>query len=123
VYEAAKKTEEQAGADYVPIPKGYRMLIAMPKVRDVTDGGIYKPGQLVAREETASIVGQVIDMGADCYKDLTKFPSGPWCENGDWIMFRSYAGTRFKINGREFRVINDDVVECVVKDPRHIERV
>jgi co-chaperonin GroES (HSP10) len=116
------KSEEEAGNDYVPVPKGYRMLIAMPVVSEKTEGNIFLPDNHRAREETASIIGQVVDMGGDCYKDVGKFPNGPWCETGDWIMFRSYAGTRFKIGEREFRLINDDTVEAVVKDPRHIKR-
>ena len=115
-------TEEQAGVDYVPVPTGYRLLIAMPMVEEKTSGGIFRPDSEREREGTASIVGQVVDMGKDCYADKDKFPNGPWCEVGDWVLFRSYAGTKFKINGREFRTINDDTVEGTVKDPRHIKR-
>lgn len=123
MYEPSKDAEEQAGVDYVPVPKGYRMLIAMPVVEEKTQGGVYRPDQERSREETASIVGQVVDMGPDCYHDKAKFPNGPWCELGDWVLFRSYAGTRFKINGREFRFVNDDTIEGTVRDPRHIKRV
>lgn len=106
----------------LPVPQGYHILIALPAIKDKSDGGIIIPDDPAAREHTASIVGNVISMGADAYEDKTKFPTGPWCKVGDWVMFRSYSGTRFKIKGQEFRLINDDTVNAVVADPRLIER-
>ena len=67
-------------------------------------------------EEIGSVCGFALKMGADAYGDKTRFPSGPWCERGDWVLMRSY-GTRFKVHGKEFRLINDDSVEAVVEDP------
>ena len=64
----------------------------------------------------------VLEMGADCYNDLKRFPSGPFCKKGDWILMRSYSGTRFRVQGKEFRLINDDSVEAVVEDPRGVVR-
>ena len=61
-------------------------------------------------------------MGPDCYKDYAKFPTGPWCSEGDWVVMRAYSGTRINIHGKEFRLINDDTVEAVVNDPRGIQR-
>ena len=81
------------------------------------------PDGLRAAEETASIIGFVMAMGADAYKDHSKFPNGPFCKKGDFVIFRSYSGTRFKIHGKEFRLINDDTVEAVVDDPRGYTRV
>ena len=69
------------------------------------------------------MVGFVIKMGPDCYRDKTRFPHGPWCKEGDFIIMRAYSGTRIKIHGKEFRIINDDTVEAVVDDPRGIHRV
>ena len=62
-------------------------------------------------------------MGDDCYQDKNRFPNGPYCEKGDWIIMRSYSGTRFMVHGKEFRLINDDSVEAVVQDPRGIVKV
>ena len=62
-------------------------------------------------------------MGNEAYKDEDKFPSGPYCKEGDWVVFRSYSGTRFKVENQEFRIINDDTVEAVVEDPRGVKRV
>lgn len=106
----------------LPVPQGYHILIALPGVKDKTEGGIHLPDQHTDREHTASIVGTVISMGPDCYKDTAKFPTGPWCKIDDWVMFRSYSGTRFKIKGTEFRILNDDTVQAVIADPRLIER-
>jgi len=106
----------------LPEPKGYKMLIVLPELKEKTAGGILLPERALEREQTASIVGFVYKMGDLCYKDENKFPTGPWCKEGDFVLFHAYSGTRFKVNGREFRLINDDTVEAVVDDPRGITR-
>lgn len=111
----------QLAAD-LPEPKGYRILIALPEVQEKTAGGIIRPDDLRKKEETASILGLVIELGPDCYADESRFPGGPYCKAGDWVIFRSYSGTRFKIKGREYRLINDDTVEGVVANPQVFER-
>jgi co-chaperonin GroES (HSP10) len=105
----------------LPQPKGYKILIAIPK-RDEKIGNILTPTQWQKAEETASIYGMVISVGDTAYLDPDKFPTGPWCQPGDWVIFRSYSGTRLKVEGVEYRLINDDTVEAVVDDPRKIER-
>lgn len=121
MYTANKVEDEQLKAK-LPEPSGYRLLIAVPEVSEKTDGGVYMPDQLKKAEETASIVGFVVKAGPDAYADLNKFPNGPWCKEGDFVIFRSYSGTRFKVLGKEFRLINDDTVEAVVEDPRGYSR-
>jgi co-chaperonin GroES (HSP10) len=120
MYEASKLSKETL--DNLPTPKGYRILISVPEIEEKTKGGIIRPDVLKSKEETASIVGQVLSMGSDCYADPDRFPEGPYCKEGDWIMFRAYSGTRFKVGGKEFRLINDDVVEATLKNPEGIER-
>lgn len=107
----------------LPKPKGYKLLVAMPELEEKTAGGVIIPDSLKDREHTASIVGCVIELGPDAYKDEEKFPNGPFCEKGDWIIFRSYSGTRFKVSDQEFRLINDDTVEAVIDDPREYIRI
>ena len=114
---------EISDRDAVPVPTGYHILIAVPSIEEKTKGGIIRPDQLRQLEKTASIFGLVLAVGPDAYKDEAKFPSGPWCKVDDWVVFRSYSGTRFIVNGQELRLINDDTVEAVVADPRQIERV
>ena len=121
MYTANNVEDEQLKAK-LPEPSGYRLLIAVPEISEKTDGGLIRPDQLVKAEETASIVGFVVKAGPDAYADLNKFPNGPWCKEGDFVIFRSYSGTRFKVLGKEFRLINDDTVEAVVEDPRGYSR-
>ena len=106
----------------LPHRKGYRILIAVPELEGKTEGGVYMPESLKAREETASIIGFVMTVGPEAYADKDRFPTGPWCQEGDFVIFRSYSGTRFKVGGKEFRLINDDTVEAVVDDPRGYTR-
>jgi len=106
----------------LPEPTGYRILIVIPEIAEQTDGGIYRPEELRTREQTASVIGFVMKLGPDCYNDPKRFPNGPWCKAGDFVVFRSYSGTRIKVHGKELRLINDDTVEAVVEDPRGYER-
>ena len=110
-------------ASQMPKPKGYKILIALPEPDEKTDGGIIKARQTMHNEEVGSIVGFVLDMGPDAYANLGRFPTGPFCKKGDWVVMRSYSGTRFSVHGKEFRLINDDSVEAVVEDPRGIVKV
>ena len=107
----------------MPEPQGYKLLIALPDPDEKTEGGILKAASTLHDEEVGSIVGMVLKMGADAYNDPSRFPNGPYCKEGDWIIMRSYSGTRFKVHGKEFRLINDDSVEAVVEDPRGIIKV
>lgn len=106
----------------LPEPQGYKILIAIPELDGKTEGGVYMPDNLKQMEETASIIGYVIRVGDEAYSNESRFPNGPWCKTGDFVIFRSYSGTRFKVHGKEFRIINDDTVEAVVEDPRGYTR-
>jgi len=121
--QAVEESSEAEKAKQLPGPSGYHILIGIPESEEKTDGGILKARQTIEIEETATIVGFVLKIGPDCYKDKKRFPSGPWCKEGDFILMRSYSGTRISIHGQEFRIINDDTVEAVVEDPRGIKRV
>jgi co-chaperonin GroES (HSP10) len=115
------ETPEQK-AKQLPDPSGYRMLCAIPEVDKKFDSGILKADITVHHEELLTTVLFVLKMGPDCYKDEKRFPSGPWCKEGDFVLVRPHSGTRLKIHGREFRIINDDSVEGIVEDPRGISR-
>lgn len=108
---------------HIPIPQGYKILVAMPKLEEKTAGGIIRPDLFIDREQVASLYGCVIKLGPTAYKDEEKFPEGAYCKAGDWVIFRSYSGTRFKVDDQEYRLINDDTVEAVVADPSKIQRV
>ena len=109
-------------AKQLPKPSGYRILCAIPDIEKEYDSGIVKADTTVHFEELLTTVLFVVDMGPDCYKDESRFPSGPWCKKGDVILVRPNSGTRVVIHGREFRLINDDSVEAVVDEPRGIRR-
>lgn len=115
------KQDEQK-AMQLPEPKGYRILCAVPEADETFESGIIKAGDTRRVEENATVVLFVLKVGDLCYADKDRFPTGPWCKEGDFVLTRAYAGTRFKIHGREFRIINDDTVEGVVEDPRGYTR-
>lgn len=115
-------TNEQK-ASMLPKPTGWKILAVVPDVKETFENSsILKADSYMKQEEHATTVLFVLDVGPDAYKDKEKFPSGPWCKAGDFILVRTYSGTRFKIFGKEFRLLNDDQVDAVVQDPRGITR-
>lgn len=117
--------DNESKASALPIPTGWKMLCIVPEVDEKIAGtslDLVRDAATMRQEEHATTVLFVLRMGPDAYKDSAKFPSGAWCKEGDFVLVRTYSGTRFKIFGKEFRMINDDQVECVVQDPRGITR-
>jgi co-chaperonin GroES (HSP10) len=109
-------------ARQLPDPSGYHILCAIPKIDETFDSGLIKADITKQHEELLTTVLWVIKMGPDCYQDKERFPSGPWCKVGDFVLVRPHTGSRLKIHGQEFRLINDDSVEGTVQDPRGISR-
>jgi len=112
-------------AKQLPDPKRFHVLCVVPEAMEQyaeSDVGIIKSSQAMYHEEVLTSVLFVVKLGPDAYKDETRFPSGPSCKEGDFVIVRPNSGTRLKIHGREFRIINDDSVEAVVEDPRGITR-
>jgi len=116
-------TTENKPATQLPVPVGYRILCAIPEQEEKYESGIIKADITVKHEEVLTTVLFVIAMGPECYQDPVRFPNGPWCKVGDFVLVRPNSGSRVLIHGREFRIINDDTVEAVVEDPRGIKRV
>lgn len=110
-------------AKQVPDPATYHLLCVLPDIDDEYESGLVKAGQTMHYEELLSPVLFVVKMGPDAFKDEKRFPSGPSCKVGDFVLVRPNTGTRIKIHGKEFRIINDDSVEAVVQDPRGVTRV
>ena len=122
---AAKSVEalQQEFDEQLPKPVGYRVLVALPNIDDTFDGSdLIKANTTKHHEYIMSIIGIVLDMGNEAYGDKERFPSGPWCKQGDYVMFRANTGTRFTVNGQEYRLMNDDSIESVVDDPRGVQR-
>tara|TARA_Y100001937_G_scaffold114180_1_gene163656 strand:+ start:1315 stop:1731 length:417 start_codon:yes stop_codon:yes gene_type:complete len=118
----AKKVAEVILDKHIPIPVGYRVLVRLPSVEDKFEGGIAKAASTIREEYILSMVGVVTDMGEQAYKDAERFPDGPWCKEGDYVMFRANTGTRFKVGKEEYRLMNDDSIEAVIKDVSRLTR-
>ena len=107
----------------LPVPVGYRVLVALPQVEETFgETGLLKSNTTMNQEHIMSIIGLVMDMGEQAYSDEDRFPTGPWCKPGDYVMFRMNTGTRFKVGGVEYRLMNDDSIEAIVADPRGVTR-
>ena len=107
-------------ASSLPRPTGYRILILPFTQSSVTKGGIHLAKQTVDKERLSTVVGYVVSTGPDAYSDLNKFPEGPWCKEGDWVIFGRYAGARFLIEGGDMRLLNDDEILACIDDPEAI---
>lgn len=116
-------TSAEEKAKQIPEPSTFHLLCVLPEIDEEYESGLVKAGQTVHFEELLSPVLFVVKVGPDAYKDEKRFPSGPSCKAGDFVLVRPNTGTRIKIHGKEFRIINDDSVEAVVQDPRGITRV
>jgi co-chaperonin GroES (HSP10) len=117
--------DDATKATMLPEPTGWKLLCAVPEVDEKIAGtslDLVRDATTMRQEESATTVLFVLKVGPDAYKDQTKFPGGPWCKEGDFVLVRTYSGTRFKIFGKEFRLINDDQIDAVVQDPRGLTR-
>ena len=118
-------TPPEEKASSLPKPTGWKLLCIVPDVSEKLDGtdlDLVKPTSILKQEEHATTVLFVLEVGPDAYKDQAKFPTGAWCKEGDFVLVRTYSGTRFKIFGKEFRLLNDDQIDAVVQDPRGLTR-
>jgi len=111
---------DQSSMDRLPKPTGWRILILPYKGKGKTTGGVLLPDQIIDREAVATVCGYVLQVGSLAYKDKEKFPEGPWCAEKDWVIFGRYSGARFKIDGGEVRILNDDEIIAVIQDPEDI---
>ena len=113
--------ENITAKEKLPQPSGWRILILPYRGKGKTEGGVYLPEQHVDREALATVCGYVVKIGPLAYKDQDKFgDTGPWCKEGDWVIFGRYAGSRFKIDGGEVRLLNDDEVLATISNPEDI---
>jgi co-chaperonin GroES (HSP10) len=110
-------------AKQIPNPATYHLLCMLPEAKEEYEGGLLKASQTMQYEELLSPVLFVAKIGPDAFKDEKRFPNGPSCKVGDFIIVRPNSGTRMKIHGTEWRIINDDSVEAVIDDPRGVQRV
>ena len=106
-------------SDKLPQPTGWRMLLLPFKMKEKTKGGLILGQETLEKQQVASQCGLVLAMGPHCY-DKEKFPEGPWCKKGDWVVFARYAGSRIQIDGGEVRLLNDDEVLATIDNPEDI---
>lgn len=111
---------EQTVLDRIPKPTGWRIIILPYRGAEKSKGGIVIAEQTRQREQVATVCGYVLAVGPLAYADEGKFPTGPWCKKGDWIVFGRYAGARLPIDGGEIRIINDDEVLATIQNPEDI---
>lgn len=107
----------------LPKPVGYKLLIALPQVEETLgEMGIVKAQKTIQEEMLMTVTGLVLDMGEQAYADKDRYPNGPWCKVGDYVVFRANSGTRVKVSGVEYRLMNDDSIDAVISDPRGVTR-
>ena len=120
VWDGAQAEKKKDELEKVPQPSGWRMVLFPLKLQGKTKGGVLLTDDTVTESQVTTNICKVLKMGPECYKDKDKFPSGPWCKEGDWVLITRYAGSRIRIDGGELRIINDDEILAVVDDPRDI---
>ena len=114
---------EPSVLDRLPQPTGYRVLVIPYYVSEKTKGGVFIPDATRDRESFATVVSYVVKLGPDAYKDSDKFPNGAYCSEKEWVLMGRYAGSRFKVDGLELRIINDDNIIAKILDPADISYI
>ena len=120
VWDGAQAEKKKNEVEKIPQPSSWRMVLFPLKLQGKTKGGVLLTDDTVTESQVTTNICKVLKMGPECYKDKEKFPSGPWCKEGDWVLITRYAGSRIRIDGGELRIINDDEILAVVDDPRDI---
>ena len=120
VWDGAQAEKKKNEVEKIPQPSGWRMVLFPLKLQGKTKGGVLLTDDTVTESQVTTNICKVLKMGPECYKDKEKFPNGPWCKEGDWVLITRYAGSRIRIDGGELRIINDDEILAVVDDPRDI---
>ena len=120
VTKSEPKKEIPKESTQLPQPTGWRILVLPFKMKEKTDGGVILGQDTIERQQVASQCGNVLAMGSECYQDKKRYPSGPWCKVGDWVVFARYAGSRIEIEGGEVRLLNEDEVLATIQDPKSI---
>ena len=119
-----KRSEEQKEVTNekakLPQPTGWRLIVLPFKMDERTKGGIIMNETTLEKQQVASQCGNVLAMGPQCYTDKERYPEGPWCKVGDWVIFARYAGSRIQIEGGEIRLLNEDEILATVKNPEDI---
>ena len=117
------KKEVEQYLNLLPKPVGYRLLVRPYQPKQKTKGGLYLTEKTLETQQLTTVVGLVVKMGDLCYKDKNKFPTGPWCKEGQFIVYGRYAGARFKTKYGEHRILNDDEIIGTINKPFDFIRI
>jgi co-chaperonin GroES (HSP10) len=120
IWDTKTPEKQKKELEKVPEPTGWRMVLYPLKLKNKTSGGLHLTDDTVEQSQIATNVCKVLKMGPSCYKEKEKFPDGPWCKEGNWVLITRYAGSRIRIEGGELRIVNDDEILAVIDDPRDI---
>ena len=121
VWDTKTPEKQKKELEKVPQPTGWRMTLYPLKLESKTSGGLHLTDDTVEQSQISTNVCKVLKMGSSCYKGQPeKFPDGPWCKEGNWVLITRYAGSRIRIEGGELRIVNDDEILAVIDDPRDI---
>ena len=120
VWDGKKAEKEKKEVEKIPTPCGFRIVLFPLKLDSKTSAGIHLTDDTVEQAQITTNICKVLRVGSEAYKDKDRFPTGPWCKEGDWVLITKYAGSRIRIEGGELRIINDDEILAVLDDPRDI---
>ena len=120
VWDKKGPAKEKKELEKVPTPTGFRMVLYPLKLESKTTAGLHPTDETVEQSQITTNVCKVLKLGPDCFLDKSRFPNGPWCKEGDWVLITRYSGARIKIEGGELRIVNDDEILAVIDDPRDI---
>ena len=115
-----KKREVTNEKAKLPTPTGWRILVLPFRMDEKSKGGVLFSNETIDKQQVASQCGNILAMGPQCYTDKERYPEGPWCKVGDWVIFARYAGSRIQIEGGEVRLLNEDEILATVQDPTDI---
>jgi co-chaperonin GroES (HSP10) len=120
VWDGKAVEKQKKEIEKVPTPVGWRIVLFPLKLDSKTKSGLYLTDDTVEQSQISTNICKVLKVGPEAYKDKQKFPSGPWCKEGDWVLITRYAGSRIRIEDGELRIINDDEIIATVNDPRDV---
>jgi len=120
IWDSKQAEKEKKELEKIPTPTGWRLVLFPLKLNSKTKSGLYLTDDTIAESQMTTNICKVLKCGSDAYKDKKRYPNGPWCKEGDWVLITSYAGSRIKIEDGELRIVNEDEIIATVDDPRDI---
>lgn len=98
-------------------PTGYHILAAQYIRPQKSSGGILFADKSKSEDKWQGRVGLVLALGPDAYSDTAKFPSGPWCKPGDFIVWPAVEAATSRIEYGQ-RGASERAVLVMIPDDR-----